>query len=215
MVTTARRQREREGREQAILLAARDLFLHKGISATTMDDVAAACELAKGTLYLYFRSKDEVAFALLLQATEDLLVALRDALEPGLPSVEQLERLAITYYRFFVTQPESFRYMFVVPHESYSGRVRQELLDRWAATGRAALAVVATLVERAGAAGELRVAEPWATAVALWSAVTGVIAIPSQEVRRPFIGDVDVEQLTIDSVRALLRGLRPAESGKA
>jgi hypothetical protein len=70
-------------------------------------------------------------------------------------------------------------------------------------------------VERAGAAGELRVAEPWATAVALWSAVTGVIAIPSQEVRRPFIGDVDVEQLTIDSVRALLRGLRPAESGKA
>jgi len=126
VVTTARRQREREGRERAILLAARDLFLHKGISATTMDDVAAACELAKGTLYLYFRSKDEVAFALLLQATEDLLVALRDALEPGLSSVEQLERLAITYYRFFVTQPESFRYMFVVPHESYSGRVRQE-----------------------------------------------------------------------------------------
>jgi len=207
--TARRRQREREDRERAILLAARDVFLQKGISATTMENIAAACELAKGTLYVYFRSKDEVAFALLLQATEELLATLQEALDPATPAVEQLERLAVTYYRFFVTQPESFRYMFVVPHESYSGRVRQELLDRWAATGRAALGVVSALLERATVEADLRVPDPWTAAVALWSAITGVIAIPSQDVRRPFIGDVDVEELTVATVRALLRGLRP------
>lgn len=207
--TAARRQREREDREGAILLAARDLFLRKGISATTMADIADACELAKGTLYLHFGSKDEVAFALLLQGTEELLDALRLEVDPAASALEQLERLAVAYYGFFVTQPSSFRYMFVVPHESYAGRVRQEMLDRWGATGRAALEVVSVLLERAAAEGELRVDDPWSTAVGLWSAVTGVIAIPSQEVRRPFIGDVDVEQVMIETVRALLRGLRP------
>lgn len=206
--TAARRQREREDREEAILRAARDLFLRNGINATTMADIADGCELAKGTLYLYFDSKDEVAFALLLRVTEELLEALRLEVDPAAPPLEQLERLAVTYYRFFVTQPDAFRYMFVVPHESYSGRVRQELLDRWAATGRAALGLISTLLERAAAEGELRVDDAWSTAVGLWSALTGVIAIPSQEVRRPFIGDVDVEQVTIETVRALLRGLR-------
>jgi AcrR family transcriptional regulator len=207
--TLNRRRREREARERAILIAARELFLAKGIAATTMDDIAAACELAKGTLYLYFSSKDEIAFALLLQATDELLVALRDSLDASAPAVGQLEHLALAYYRFFAAQPESFRYMFIVPHESYSGQVADELLERWAAAGQAALGLVAGLLEQGVAEGELAVTDIWSTAVALWSAVTGVIVIPSQEVRRPFIGDVDVERLVVETVRSLGVGMRP------
>jgi AcrR family transcriptional regulator len=207
--TVTRRQREREQRRQAILIAARHLFVAKGVAATTMDDVAQACQLAKGTLYLYFNTKDEIAFALLLQATDDLLAALRDSLDTSAPAVDQLERLALTYYRFFQAQPESFRYMFIVPHESYAGQVSEELLERWAASGRAALRLVAGLLERAAAEGDLSVEDPWSTAVALWSTITGVIVIPSQQVRRPFVGDVHVERLVVQTVRWLLRGLSP------
>jgi AcrR family transcriptional regulator len=212
--TSGRRRREREARERAILMAASQLFLANGIAATTMDDIARACDLAKGTLYLYFTSKEEIAFALLLQATEDLLVALRDSLDVTTPAPAQLERLALAYYRFFVAQPESFRYMFVVPHESYSGRVAAALVERWGATGRAALGLVAGLLEQGVADGDLVIADPWSTAVALWSAVTGVIVIPSQEVRRPFIGEVDVERLVLETVRSLLNGMRPAQGSR-
>ncbi len=209
--TATRRRREREARERAILAAARHLFLRNGIAATTMDDVARACELAKGTLYLYFSSKDEIAFAVLLEATEDLLAALSASLEPDAPAVDQLLRLAVAYYRHFQARPEAFRYMFALPHEAYAGRVSEDLLERWAAAGKAALSLVADLLRRANAAGDLDVDDPWSTAVALWSALTGVIVIPSEEVRQPFVGIVDVEALVLQTVQSLLGGLRPAE----
>ena len=205
--TSGRRQRERAARAQDILVAARKLFLANGIAATTMDDVARACDLAKGTLYLYFASKDQIAFELLLQDTDALLAALRDSVDSTAPAAVQLERLAATYYRFYIAQPESFRFMFVVPHESYAGRAGDESLVRWAEAGRAALGLIAGLLERAAAEDGLDVPDPWSAAVAMWSAITGVIVIPSQEVRRPFIGNVDVERLVVETVRRLVRGM--------
>ena len=205
--TSARREREREARTSSILAAARDLFLTNGITATTMDDIAGACDLAKGTLYLYFASKDEIAFELLLQDTDSLLKALHASIDPAERAVMQMEKLAVTYYRFFVAQPEPFRYMFVLPHESYAGRASEDRVRRWSQAGRAALGLVAGLLERAGVEDGLDVPDPWSAAVATWSAITGVIVIPSQDVRRPFIGDVDVEALVVATVRRLIRGM--------
>lgn len=206
-LTSARRQREREARARDILVAARGLFLANGIAATTMDDIARTCGLAKGTLYLHFASKDQIAFELLLQDTDALLAALRDSVDSAAPAAIQMERLAVTYYRFYIAQPESFRYMFVIPHESYAGRAGDESLVRWAEAGRAALGLITGLLERAAAEDGLDVPDPWSAAVAMWSAITGVIVIPSQDVRRPFIGNVDVEQLVVETVRRLVRGM--------
>lgn len=210
--TTARRERERLSRRELILEAARDLFLENGIHATGVDDIAAQCELAKGTIYRYFTSKDEIAFALLIQSTDELLAQLQKAIDPGLSVAEQLERLAVDYYRFFIAQPESFRYMFAVPHESYTGRVSDELLQRWADAGRAALSITANLLDRGVRAGELQVDDCWTAAVATWSAITGVIVVPSQDVRKPFIGEADVERMVIETARRLVAGMSPANA---
>ena len=55
-----RKQREKEQRRQHILQVAETIFLEKGINSSTMDEIAAVCELSKGTLYLYFKSKEEL-----------------------------------------------------------------------------------------------------------------------------------------------------------
>ncbi len=209
--TQQRRAREQEQRKNAILQAAWDLFLEAGISGTSMEDIARRCELARGTLYLYFRSKDEMAFELLLKATEDLLVTLSSALDPAQPAVRQIEKLALTYYRFYIAQPEAFRYMFVIPHDSYAGKVSEDVLERWGATGKAALQVIASLLSQAQAEGDLEVEDPWSTAITLWAAVTGVISIPSQKVRRPFLGEVDIEAMLEHLVKMIIAGQRPAE----
>ncbi len=178
-----------------------------------MNDVAQGCSLAKGTLYLYFTSKEEIAFTLLLRATEDLLIALQAVLEPGIPASDQLRRLALAYYSFFKTQPESFRFMFVIPHESYAGKISQELVERWGNTGQAALGIVDGLLRQAILEGDIEVHDTRSSAIALWSAVTGVIVIPSQEVRRPFLGKIDVEEMVRTTVDTLLAGMRPARAG--
>src|SRR6516165_6481790 len=52
-------------RKRAILDAARTVFSRKGYSETAVDDVAEEARVAKGTLYLYFRSKEELYLAAL------------------------------------------------------------------------------------------------------------------------------------------------------
>ena len=72
MGSTERRERERDERRRSILTAAEGLFLEKGYSAVTLDELAAHCELAKGTLYLYFPSKADMLGSIALATIQDL-----------------------------------------------------------------------------------------------------------------------------------------------
>ncbi len=65
-----RRQRRKELRPSEIIDAAIGLWLEKGFAATKLDDVAKAAGVAKGTIYLYFESKE----ALFQSAMEERLV---------------------------------------------------------------------------------------------------------------------------------------------
>jgi len=61
-----RKEREKQVRREEILAAAEKIFILKGPENTTIDEIAEEAELSKGTIYLYFRSKEqlhrEVAF---------------------------------------------------------------------------------------------------------------------------------------------------------
>lgn len=60
-----------EERRSDIVEAARNLFLHKGYESTTMYDVMKALGVAKGTIYHYYRSKEELLEAVLQQLIEN------------------------------------------------------------------------------------------------------------------------------------------------
>lgn len=69
-----KRQIVTEFRCSEILNAATKIFGNKGFEATRMDDIANAAGIAKGTLYLYFRSKDSIYQATVEQAVVELSV---------------------------------------------------------------------------------------------------------------------------------------------
>ena len=54
------RQRRKQARPQELLIAALDLFVERGFKATRSEDVAARAGVSKGTLYLYYPSKEEL-----------------------------------------------------------------------------------------------------------------------------------------------------------
>ena len=56
----AKRERRKEARPGELLDAALDLFVEKGFAATRVEEVAARAGVSKGTLFLYFPSKDEL-----------------------------------------------------------------------------------------------------------------------------------------------------------
>lgn len=55
-----RKERERERRKQQIIVAAKRVFSGKGFNRATMEDIAREAELSPGTLYLYFKNKEEL-----------------------------------------------------------------------------------------------------------------------------------------------------------
>jgi len=76
-------RRRKEARPDEILAAALASFAERGFAATRLDDVAARAGISKGTLYLYFKGKEEL-FEAVVRAT---LV----------PNIERLEALVATF----------------------------------------------------------------------------------------------------------------------
>jgi len=61
----SKRERRKEARPGELLDAALDLFVEKGYAATRLDDVAARAGVSKGTLYLYYASKEDLLKAVI------------------------------------------------------------------------------------------------------------------------------------------------------
>jgi AcrR family transcriptional regulator len=63
--------KEGEVRRQEILVAARNLFINKGYEQTSVNDILKIVDIAKGTFYYYFASKEEVLEAIILNIVEE------------------------------------------------------------------------------------------------------------------------------------------------
>ncbi|WP_418665872.1 TetR/AcrR family transcriptional regulator [Allofournierella sp.] len=68
-----RLQQQKEVKKQSLLTAANELFLEKGVSKTSIDDIVKRAQVAKGTFYLYFKDKSELQQALVLRISTRVL----------------------------------------------------------------------------------------------------------------------------------------------
>ena len=71
-----RKEREKERRRHQIMVAAKRVFSEKGFNKTTIEDIAREAELSPGTLYLYFKNKDDLYASLSLGILQYLLIRL-------------------------------------------------------------------------------------------------------------------------------------------
>jgi TetR/AcrR family transcriptional regulator, mexJK operon transcriptional repressor len=110
MVEEAAEPRRRAGRlasSGAIRDASATLFLEKGYQGTSMDDIAAAAQVSKQTIYTHFANKEEL-FADLVLGNADRVDGFIAGLSVG-PDVEvDLVRIARDYVRF-VSRPDVLR----------------------------------------------------------------------------------------------------------
>ena len=74
---------DREAKQNLILEAAKRLFEEKGYTKTSIKDIARACDMGVGTIYLYFKNREALALATLkLGAFQDLYEALKYVTTP-------------------------------------------------------------------------------------------------------------------------------------
>ncbi len=73
-----RREREKSERRDSILKAAVQVYMEKGYHATTMEKIADTAELSRATLYLYFKTKDEIFVRAIVRQSEFFAGLLED-----------------------------------------------------------------------------------------------------------------------------------------
>lgn len=95
-----RKEREKEQRKNDIIDAAEKTFFNRGFENATMDDVAEQAELSKATLYLYFKSKEDLHFAICTRALLILNEMFKKAVTESKSAFENLLEIGNTYVEF-------------------------------------------------------------------------------------------------------------------
>ena len=105
MSTQVRKQIEKENRRQVILDAAESIMRANGVHGLNVDLIAAETQLAKGTIYLYFKSKEEILAELTLKSRNLLFQEFKQATDTNESPIEKLKALVTANYRFSKSNP--------------------------------------------------------------------------------------------------------------
>lgn len=84
-----RKEREKERRRQQIIIAAKRIFSAKGFNKATIEDIAKEAEISPGTIYIYFKNKDELYASLSIRILQHLNIRLEHVKNQNNVNVEQ------------------------------------------------------------------------------------------------------------------------------
>ncbi len=173
-----RKEREKEQRRLDILNAAEKVFFSKGVKNTTMDDVAGASELSKGTLYLYYKSKEELYLAITLRALDILKGKFQEAAEKGGTGLQKAFAVGEAFYRFSRERPDYFNAISYYESTDVRFDVADSMADQCSEHGQECLDILIDSIRIGQADGSIRPdLDPVSTALLLWGQTTGVIQL--------------------------------------
>jgi TetR/AcrR family transcriptional regulator, fatty acid metabolism regulator protein len=167
---TARRAPRAADKRERILDAAVRVFARKGFHATRVSEVAKAAGVADGTIYLYFKSKDELLVSLFEDRVERLLAFLEAELPRAATASEKLRRVIELQLGLLEGERDLAEVVTVILRQS------TKLMKQYAAPKFTAyLDAIGRVVADGQAAGELRRdVSPHLAARAIFGALDGI-----------------------------------------
>lgn len=171
-----RKKREKETRRREILDAARKVFAGKGLKKTTMEEIAREAELSPGTLYLYFKNKDELIASLSTSVLEYLLAQLREVnLRRELDPHAKLYFLKQTLYHVYEFDSLLLINIFNLQSGENLKNLSSEMLGVIKELSRSSINEIAKIFEEGIEAGCFIEKHPMALADITWSLFSGVV----------------------------------------
>jgi len=215
MNTLSRRERERLQRRRDIIDTAEELFDKKGYAGTTIDEVARRTELSKGTIYLYFKSKDELFLAVCALGITGFRAELEASIRRKRGLENKIKAMYLSYIDYFLKVPHIFRAL----QDTYTERLRSnisgESIDIINWTIAETLFLGSLLVQQGIEGGLFRKdVDPYAFSVMSWRMATGLIELAV--LADPGIVDAgSIRMMFEKSIDLLVDGLKVKARGKA
>jgi AcrR family transcriptional regulator len=183
-----------EFRIQTIQDATMRVISRKGMAGATMQEIADEAGVAKGTIYLYFRDRDELVEKTFDSAMTRLLTEIDTAIEQEIPIEEKIRSIMAAHFRFFGDNREFFRlYLSLRMPEGPAARQRSQQ-DHCAPQYRARAERFAATLNEAMDRGEIRRMNALKLALFIIEGSTAVILEHLNEDAVP--GDDDVALIT-------------------
>lgn len=186
----------------AILDATDRLLARSGFKKMTIDDLAKEVGIGKGSVYLHFESKEEIALAHIDRIIERLKVSLEQIRTKKIPFEKRLGAMLVerVMHRFDSVQHYTQSLNELLMH------LRPRLLERRKRYFQEEAKIFAALIEEGGHAGAFEVKDPLKTALTLLDATNSLLPYSLSAYE---LGDrADLERKTKRLVDLLLKGLR-------
>lgn len=216
-----RKVRERELRRNDILDSARRVFIECGMEHASMDRIAADAELAKGTLYLYYKNRDELLMALIGKEFESLLDQMEDVLARKDSPDKKLLDAVSTFYRF---THENELFYSIITH--VNARLlfgcdpdnESDVAQKFRETHLQMMSIMQKLIQEGVDSGMYSLDQPVEyIVVQIMIIMKGIMVITQNNMMPPEWLKMDVEQLLVNTARMLIRGMsrtNQSEKGK-
>ena len=203
-----KRDRNRRERTRALLEAALDLFLEEGIEAVTIEAIARAGGVAKGSFYRYFRDKLQLVEALIEPVVNDTLQAFercREALERSSMARDEVNAAYIGFglaLGGIVERHPRLARLYLLESRGAPRGAREPLVRLASLIAAGAI----QMTEMAQGYDLLRDVDPRVSALASVGAIERLLAASLD-------GDLDLdaERVTRDLITIFQEGLRPEE----
>lgn len=171
-----RKEREKERRRQQIIVAAKRVFSEKGFNKATMEDIAKEAELSPGTLYLYFKNKEELYASLSLRILQYLHIRVTHVnKETTLSPDEKLSALMEAMYDVYDFDPLIIINMFHLQSSETLKNLSESLLAEIKDLSQKSIGAIARIFEEGMEKGIYVDRHPVALADIFWSMFSGVV----------------------------------------
>jgi len=189
-----------EERKNQILNAAEQVFTKKGLDSARMEDIAGETGLSKGTLYLYFNSKEDLIIAILERIFGGLFTQLEAPKDTKLTAIEALwnftDEAANDFKKMLRMMPVAYEFMGL----AFRNTVVQKALKRYFNFYMDALVPI---IQHGIDSGEFRPVDPNEVALAAGAIFEGTILLWVYDRSR-----VDPEKHIRSSIKLLLEGVQ-------
>ncbi|HYE56788.1 MAG TPA: TetR/AcrR family transcriptional regulator [Chitinophagaceae bacterium] len=174
MTVASRKQREKEEMRTLILDAARRIFLEKGYDQASIRNIAEQIEYSPGTIYLYFKEKDEIFHALHEEGFSRLLTYMQPLQHVAEP-FERLKAMGKVYMQFALENKDFYDLMFIM-----QAPMKHEKEEEWK-MGHRALNYLKDVIRDCQATGRFQGKNVEYLSFTIWSAMHGMCALYCRE----------------------------------
>lgn len=188
MGTSERKAKEKEELKSLILRAANKLFVEQGIEQTTIRKIASKIEYSVGTVYLYYKDKNDILHDLHKQGFWQLGGEMKVLFNVADP-MERLKALGRVYLQFALENPDMYNLMFTLkaPMDFLDSSQKEEWNE-----GKATFGVLKATVNECMQQGHFQGHQLEPLSFAIWSVVHGMSSLHiSQRIKGVILEEPD------------------------